>query len=503
MALQPDVLGVKGSPCYSEEAVGDLRVSLFSLLVRGSEVSHLVRRAFRKHPEDIVVMAFQTRDIRGGKGERALFQAMMKEILAADASLAPVLIPLIPTYGRWDDVWKLYGVSSAVNKAIDEVVLQQFCEDQESESPSLLAKWLPREGKALSHHFADLLFPLVPKEHGRRMRSYRRTVAFLNKTLGTVEINMCGGSWASIQPGSVPGQCLSRNKGAFMNLRGKHSSEDRVMCADNFRRFVEDTISGKKKINGGQTTMPHEHVKGFRGCFSSPDGDNVIEAQWNSVLEETRAAGGLGRVVFMCDFSGSMEGTPRDVSLALGILGSQVSTVPGFRNRILTFDSTPTWHRFEENATLRQKVESVGFLGMGTSTNFLAACMLILQGLIDGAVPVSEAPTHLIVITDMGFDAAAGLEGNESWATHFQKIRQDFGDAGYEPPLIVNWNVSASYTDAHATANEVGVVQMSGWSPSLLKMLQGGITVVTPMEGLRKILDDPRYDAVREAFAEA
>jgi len=500
MALKPDTLGVKGSYCYSEEAVGDLRLSLFTQIVRGaSYLPDIVRRAFREYPDDVIVMAFQTRDIRGGKGERLLFQTMMHEILAMDGALAKVLIPLIPTYGRWDDVWKLYGISEGVNVAVDEVVLNQFRLDQESENPSLLAKWLPREGRAMSHHFADLLFPKTPKKGGYRMRSYRKVLAYLNKELRTVEINMCGKAWADIQPGSVPGQLMRRNRAAFMNLRGKHSSEDRVMCADNFRSYIEDVAAGKKKINGGQTTMPHEHV---RAIVRSRDHDTdcIIEAQWAAILEETRKAGGLGRVVFMCDFSGSMEGVPKEVSLALGILGSQLSTVPGFRNKILTFDSTPVWHTFEEGTSLRQKIVSVGPLGVGTSTNFLGACMLVLEGLVAGGVAASEAPGHLIVITDMGFDCAVG-ESSEPWATQFQTIRRKFSEAGYVAPVIVNWNVSASYQDAHATANECGVVQLSGWSPSLLKVLQEGLPVVAPMEGLRKLLDSTRYDAVRKAIA--
>lgn len=495
MALKPDTFGVKGSLCYSEEVVGDIRMSLFSRLVRGAtDIKYLIRSAFCEEPEDTVVMAFQTRDIRGGKGERTLFHTMMKEILTKQPSLAKHLLPLVPVYGRWDDVWKI----GAASEAVDEVVLEQFRYDQESENPSLLAKWLPREGKPMAKHFADLLFPLVPAENGQRMRSYRKTVAFLNRALETVEIKMCGKAWASIRPGSVPGQLMSRNRAAFMNHVGKCGSDDRVKCADQFRAFIDDVMDGKKKINGGQTTMPHEHIRNIIRLETNQDIDNVTEAQWRAIVDETKKEGGLGRAVFMCDFSGSMEGVPKDVSLGLGILGSQVCTMPGFRNRILTFDYEPKWHEFQENATLREKVASIGRLGVGTNTNFLKACMLVLEGVVGGG----QCPTHMIVITDMGFDAAAG-DDSKSWATQFQIVRKAFADAGYEAPVIVNWNVSASYKDAHATANEVGVVELSGWSPSLLKVLQGGLQVVTPMEGLRKTLDNKRYDLVRRALEAA
>ena len=120
-------------------------------------------------------------------------------------------------------------------------------------------------------------------------------------------------------------------------------------------------------------------------------------------------------------------------------------------------------------------------------------------------VAQADAPTHLIVVTDMGFDAA-NKEG--PWKTQFQSIRADFQAQGYEPPLIVCWNVSSAYTDAHAKAHEIGVVQLSGWSPSVLKAIQTGLTVQpvesvqpveTPYQGLRVLLDDTRYDKVRKA----
>jgi hypothetical protein len=81
----------------------------------------------------------------------------------------------------------------------------------------------------------------------------------------------------------------------------------------------------------------------------------------------------------------------------------------------------------------------------------------------------------------------------------FEIIRNSFAAHGYQPPRIICWNLRAEYKDFHAKAHEVGVVQLSGWSPSVLKALQGpeGVKVETPYQGMRKILDAARYDAVR------
>jgi hypothetical protein len=130
--------------------------------------------------------------------------------------------------------------------------------------------------------------------------------------------------------------------------------------------------------------------------------------------------------------------------------------------------------------------------------------------MVQNKVPVGEEPEDLIVITDMGFDEASSPRSSSStlsaWETQLVRIRREFLEAGaqvwgkgcgWTPPRIVIWNVRAEYKDFHAKADEEGVVQLSGWAPSMLKALQTGVKVQTPYEGMRSILDDVRYDAVR------
>jgi len=277
--------------------------------------------------------------------------------------------------------------------------------------------------------------------------------------------------------------------------------QDRLLCAENFKEFLVKVGNGEEKMKGGDTTMPHEHIHELLNNSSlSEESLAVIQAQWDAIRTETLKRGGLGKIVAMCDFSGSMEGQPKEVSLALGILISEVAS-PSFQDHILTFDSEPTWHSFAGLKTLKEKVDSIGGKGHGLSTNFQGAADLILARLIQYNVSVEDAPTDLLVLTDMGFDEASDSEGS-IWETHFQKIRKSFQDSGYEPPRIVCWNISAKYADFHAQAHEVGVVQLSGWSPAVLKALQGdGIRVETAYDGMRKLLDAPRYEPVRKALA--
>jgi hypothetical protein len=133
---------------------------------------------------------------------------------------------------------------------------------------------------------------------------------------------------------------------------------------------------------------------------------------------------------------------------------------------------------------------------------------------------VGEEPEDLIVLTDMGFDAAVRMrdsydsdeeeEESSEWKGQLAMIREAFQKAGEEvwgtgqgwkPPRIVIWNLRAAFNDFHARSNQDGVLQLSGWSPSMLKALQAkGIQVRTPYEGMRQILDNERYDPIRAVW---
>jgi hypothetical protein len=124
-------------------------------------------------------------------------------------------------------------------------------------------------------------------------------------------------------------------------------------------------------------------------------------------------SGTLANTLAMCDFSGSMSGDPLHVSMALGLIIASCNTGI-FKDRILTFDSVPTLHKFR-TTTLIGRVNEVRNLGQGLSTDFQAAYNLVLHTLKKHAVPVGQEPTDLIVLTDMGWDEACSYGQQSSY----------------------------------------------------------------------------------------
>jgi hypothetical protein len=540
----PDLtkVGINGADVYTEEGVGDYRVSLFTMLNRGLDFNYInetINKIYSRNvPDemrDLFVLAFQTRDIRGGKGERKLFYSFMRSLYSRDNELVRQSLHLIPEYGCWRDMWELLKMIPELENDILSITHEHFKSDLvryntgEANKMSLLAKWLPRENSGMypgiARTFANFIYSFEPSER-KRMVKYRKDTSMMNKALKTVEINMCGKSWAEIKPEAVPGRCLKIHNKAFLNEPvKKHTgkgirfpdNEDRMECRKHFQEFVEALAKGEKKAHGANVVMPHELVSKALSCHASQDELGINQGQWVSIREETLKLGGLGKCVPMCDFSGSMNGLPKLISLALGVLVSEINH-SAFKDHILTFDAEPKWHSFVGKDTLKDKLDTIsGKLGQGLNTDFYKACMQIVEKMKQCKVPVGEEPEDLIVFTDMGFDAANHdnngyhkAKKTSKWATQIEEIRNEFTKAGEEvwgegngwkAPRIVIWNLSAQFKDFHAKADQEGVVQLSGWSPSMLKALQkGGIQVMTPYMGMRAILDDERYDEVRAVW---
>lgn len=532
--------GAKGSDVF--DGTGSALVDLSVLLVRNAwsdQLEKLFLKAFAENEDDTVVLAFQTRDIRGGKGERKLFTQMLSVLLTHNRRLTVGLLDLIPEYGCWRDLCELPTARDVVNDIMAQQLLDDSLKSSLGKPISLCAKWAPREGKdtPMAKALALCVFP-EERKLSQRLKRYRHLVAGLNRSLDTTEIKMCARTFAEIEPAKVPGVCLAKHMKAFLNepVKGRglrHPDyKDRMDCREHFKEHMEKAVKGEAKVNGAVTRYPHQIIK---DVFRNPEGaeKDALIAVWNGMVANAKALGGLGRTIAMCDFSGSMQSagaakdTPYWVSKAMGLLISEVCS-DEFKDTFLTFDSNPRWHTLPATsggANIFDRAASIGHIGQGLSTDFQKAMDLVLATLKEKRVRPGQEPKDLIVITDMAWDQACGSNETSSWTghsyrhvvktspwqTHIEMIREAFRRAGedmwgaaygWKPPRIVIWNVAATCSDFHATADTDGVIMLSGWSPSLFKVLtEEGARVQTPMEALRVQLDNERYDPIRKRLA--
>jgi len=261
----------------------------------------------------------------------------------------------------------------------------------------------------------------------------------------------------------------------------------------------------KAKVHG-KNLMPHEIVEYYYKNRPSVD-DLTLEAQWVDLRTRLKESGSLGNFVPMADVSGSMAGIPMIVSIALGILVSEC-THPAFQNRFLTFDRKPQWHVLKADWSLREKVLSSAAAAWGGSTNFFRALQLILTACVEGKVAVKDVQAMTFCIfSDMQF-----TDADYDLATKYEMIAEEFKAAGYfDPatgeaivPRMLFWNLRGDTVDFPARADTVNCDMVSGFSANGLKAFMAGDVLETmkedpptPYDGMRKQLDDERYDSVR------
>ena len=127
--------------------------------------------------------------------------------------------------------------------------------------------------------------------------------------------------------------------------------------------------------------FPHEIIKKVSNTSCSTIDKFVSNAQWKSIIQnikdqlKEKNKKTLGNLIPLVDVSGSMYGTPLG-AMGPGLIISEL-TNEQYRDRILTFESNPRWHKVNRETTISEKVESLLKAPWGGSTDFTKAMEMI------------------------------------------------------------------------------------------------------------------------------
>lgn len=463
-------------------------------------------KAFYENPRLAVKWLFYVRDAREGVGERRLFRACLKYLYSNHADIVKPLIPLIPEYGRWDDLWGLldtnldYDVFRLVEKQLTEDMLNM----KENKPISLLAKWMPSINTS-SEETRKLAAVMMKGLGFKKERTYRKMLAKLRAYLKVVEVDMSAGRWGSIDYSAVPSRANLIYNGAFL----KNDEERR-------RAWLAALQKGETKINSG-VLFPHDIVhKYFRGGQY----DVTLEELWKALPNYVN---GAGNTICVADGSGSMTSrvgntdiSALEVANALAIYFSERSSGQ-FKDQYITFSENPQIVDFRNAKTLREKLLIARGYNEVANTNIEAVFDLILKTAIRKNMTQEELPQNILILSDMEFDDCVciqdGTEQYHDWwsgqiKTRTRWVRPDgklfdifakrYAEHGYKLPRLVFWNILSSTGTIPVKENDLGVALVSGFSPAIAKMVLSNST--DPFECLLEQLNSPRYDAVDKAL---
>ena len=122
----------------------DANLDVFAGLSRYQDTDEIIRKykiAFEEDKTLALANLLYILDIRDGKGERLLFKTIFGYLCKNEKESALKILPLISKLGRWDYI--LEGLDTQIDEEVVNLIKKQLEEDKVSDTPSLLAKWLP------------------------------------------------------------------------------------------------------------------------------------------------------------------------------------------------------------------------------------------------------------------------------------------------------------------------------------------------------------------------
>ena len=450
------------------------------------DVIILFTKAYQQDELTALLILVYLRDIRGGQGERRFFRTILKNLAEQNNNVVKTLIPFVPYYGRWDDLWCL--LDTPYKQSVLTLIGQQLTQDvmnlDKEEGVSLLGKWLPSENT--SSQETKRLAKIIRKNSGLTPKQYRKMLSELRAKIDIVERKMTQNQWSEIEYDKLPSKAGLQYRNAFY----RHDQ-------DRYEEFMMPKDEQGVKVNAG-TLYPYEIVKKVpfdHWSESSMYIDDIERATLNNYWKNIPdyINGDSTDALAVIDVSGSMCGTPMEVAVSLGLYVAERNKGK-FKNHFITFHSVPELIELDENDDFCSKVQKIKEAEWGGSTDLEATFDLILNTAINYNLPQSELPEILYIVSDMMFDQIQGY--NRDNETVIENAKLKFEVAGYKIPHLVFWNVDARM-DSIPMIGKDGYTLVSGFSPSIFEMV---MTRTTPEEFMNSVIYSERYQPVLETL---
>ena len=444
--------------------------------------------AFAENPLVATKVLFYLRDCRGGQGAKDIFQDGMIWLANNHFDVFAKNIAHIPEYGYWKDVFVIMqSVSQQAKELCADVVKAQWHQDinayNKGDDVSLLAKWMPSENASSKE--STRLARYLANHMNQSYKWYRTWLSRLREKINILETYMSGKKWHEINYENVPSVAIMKQRKAFH----RHDSS-------RYTDYLEKVKSGEQKINASVLSpcdIVNQLITSYGWRISLEAIDETLEAQWKALPDYVGDKKENSLVV--CDCSGSMTsntGSIKPIGVAIGLSIYLAERNKGaFHNTFMTFSSDPHVQTIK-GTTLHSKIRHiVNTPGHGLSTNLAKTFEVLLEYAMNLQVSEDEMPDRVYIVSDMEFDNPS-VGGHK---TNFETIEKLYEDAGFKMPEVVFWNVNSHQDNLPIYFDESGVALVSGYSPSILKILLGHDNL-TPATILLDTISQSRYDQI-------
>jgi len=448
-----------------------------------SDCIYMFTKAYNENPTLALKCLFYLRDVRGGQGERRFFRACIKWLAMNQPKEMMNLIHLVPEYGRYDDLFELFGTG------IEDEMMGYIYHVINKNEDHLVYKWMPsinassRNTQERGRKFA--------RAFGLSERNYRKLLSEGRTACHLVETLMSQQKWDQIAFDKLPSRAGILYSKAF--ARREETKE----------RYAAFMSKKETKVNAG-TLYPYDVTKKARDLFTGgsywrhinvPLNDTerlAINKYWDNLTDYFKGA--TLNALCVCDTSGSMTScyysniAPIDVATSIALYTAERAKGP-FHNHYISFSSRPQLIE-TSGVDFCDKVQRIYGTNLCENTNIEATFDLILNTALRQRLSQDDLPESLIVISDMQFDAQRGYYGSRSNSL-MENIELKWNNAGYKMPKLIYWNVNAATNAGNIPMKDKdGITYVSGASPVIFEQILKGKTGIQLM--LDKLLSE-RY----------
>lgn len=485
-----------GALCYSTTGnyLVDINfgVSKFRNMLNNKEsLWEMFYPALMQNPRYALKWLLYLRDIRYGIGERDAFRDLLYNLIV-NTKVDSYFIKTcnIQEYGRYDDLIDIYfrlyddkklskikrinNIKNIIIDIIKEQLLLDLTNSKNNRSVSLLAKWMPTESTSSlkNRRRAKILMNKLNYSPKR----YRKILVLLRKKIDIVEAKMSTNNWDKIIYENVPSKANLLYSRAFIN----HDSERRL-------KYIDDLSNNKTKINS-KALFLHEIVSKYKKEYER---NEVLESMWKNIPKPDN----FSDTLVVRDGSGSMcqclpnsTSTILDVANALTIYCSENNKT--FKNKFITFSQRAEIVDLTSYTNLYEKLKKLDGYYDYSNTDINNVFNLILKTAIKEKLSKEDLPKNILIVSDMQFDEVNSCDIDSL----FETINNEYKKAGYEMPKLIFWNVSYYDNTIPMKNNKNGLILLSGYSTSLMRMVCS--TELDPFKALKEILNNKRYSII-------
>ena len=434
------------------------------------DIVNMFCKAYNEDKDLALKCLFYLRDARCGQGERRFFRTCYRWLANEYPNDALYLMPYVAEYGRYDDLFVLFGTEmegdmmAYVKKVID------------TNEDHLIYKWMPSINT--SSEKAKLYGRKFARYFKMTEAQYRRMLSKGRKACNLVETLMSQNRWDQIAFDKLPSRAGLLYKRAFAR---------REETKERYAAFMADKST---KVNAA-VLNPVDIAHQIFNTYSYTSAERLAwQKYWDALPDYYSGKEEPG--IAVVDVSGSMTGQPMEAAVSMGAYIAERGKGP-FKNHFITFSAAPQLVEFS-GKDIWEKFRNAKGADWGYNTNIEAVFKLLLNTAVKNKTAAADMPKTLYIFSDMEFDVGLDVS-RDGVGTLIERIEKKWKAYGYELPRIIFWNLDCRHENIPALGSKFSYV--NGFSMNMVECILGGKNGVDLM--LEK-LNSKRYEVIHSIY---